>query len=80
MDSLNPNYICQLPSDTAGMKRDCREKTWSVCNANTRYMFPAKKKNKLASKRAQNNNNNNICRNFSDITNRFSPIIREKNH
>ena len=64
---------------TAGMKRGRHAKTWSVCNAhNVRHVF-LQKKNKLAGKQAQNNNNKNIYSNFSDITNRFSPIIREKN-
>ena len=47
-DSPNPDYIPQLPSDIAGMKRGRHAKTWSVCNAHRRLpCFPANK-NKLA--------------------------------
>ena len=78
MDFPNPNYIRQLPSDIAGTKHDCREKTWSVCNAHRREPCFLQRKIKLAGKRAQNNIKNNKYRNFSDIKHRFHQILCEK--
>ena len=76
--SQYPGYIRQPPSDIAGMKRGHHATTWSISNAHRRSPCFVQRKIKLAGKRAQNNNNKNKYCNFSDITNRFSPIIHEK--